>query len=325
MSEQNWRIGHLDNLGSPWGNAGGVVKTIEDVERMALTGVGWIEAGSYTLEKRLGNQRDAETGEFIIDPDTSEPVRVYYHNPQTGETYNSLGMPNNGIDEVEREIPEMARIAETHNKRLVVNVAPVSNEPVAETQELVARAYEAGAHAVIVNGGCPNVVTEDGGRHEILSTHPRSLSLVLRGLRPIVEKFQPVFLRTSPNETYDDTKNVLSVVKESGVVSALYQPNAFNVELPLGENGKQVLGVKGKTGGKSGPTMVKEAREQTKWAVKALDGSGIDVVSSCSVANAKELKIRLGLRAVAAAGTTFYYESGDWGEDTDRLLRGLAA
>lgn len=44
MKEFNELIGGLENVESPWGNAGGVVKTIEDVERMARTGVGWIEA-----------------------------------------------------------------------------------------------------------------------------------------------------------------------------------------------------------------------------------------------------------------------------------------
>ncbi len=63
MAEANYRIGHLDNLESPWGNAGGVIKTVEDVAHMAATGVGWIEAGSYTLEARKGNAIDPETGE----------------------------------------------------------------------------------------------------------------------------------------------------------------------------------------------------------------------------------------------------------------------
>src|SRR5579885_3518334 len=115
MSEFSGRIGHLEDIQSPWGNAGGVVKTVEDVERMAKTGVGWIEAGSYTLEPRPGNGPNGE--------------RVYYHNPETGETFNSLGMPNKGMDVVETEIPEMAHIARTHNKKLVVNVAPVSADP----------------------------------------------------------------------------------------------------------------------------------------------------------------------------------------------------
>jgi dihydroorotate dehydrogenase len=51
-------IGHLEGIEQPWGNAGGVVKTPEDVERMAKTEVGWIEGGSYTMERRSNNRPD---------------------------------------------------------------------------------------------------------------------------------------------------------------------------------------------------------------------------------------------------------------------------
>lgn len=187
MAEFSGRIGHLDNIESPWANAGGVVKTIEDVEQMAHTGVGWIEAGSYTLLPRPGNGANGE--------------RVYHHDRDTGETFNSLGMPNTGMDEVEKEIPEMAKIAEAHRKKLLVNVAPVSAEPVEETLELVSRAYAAGAHGVLINAGCPNVEMPDGGRHELLSRNPKSMMRVLGGLDDFDK---PVAVRISPQERYND-------------------------------------------------------------------------------------------------------------------------
>src|SRR5581483_9991877 len=108
------RIGHLE-VDSPFANAGGVIKHPGEVEKIARTGVGWIEAGSFTLEPRPGNSPNGET--------------VYVHDPQTGSSWNSLGMPNKGMDEVEKEIPEMKRIAHAHNKPLVVNVAPVTDKP----------------------------------------------------------------------------------------------------------------------------------------------------------------------------------------------------
>jgi len=326
MSEQNWRLGHLDHLESPWGNAGGVVKTIEDVERMAKTGVGWIEGGSYTIEKRLGNDRDPETGEFIIDPQTGEPIKVYYHDPETGESYNSLGMPGKGIDVVETEIPEMVRIAHANHKKLLVNVAPVTSDPVSESIELVRRASEAGADAVVLNGGCPNVITEDGGRHEMLSTNPRALFLVLQGLRPVTEKFRLIFLRISPRSTYEETKTILRAVEGSRAVSAVLTPNSFNVKIPT-RNGKRVLGVKGDTAGKTGPATASDTYRQAKWAKDILSGSKIDVIRSGGIANweaggieaSEELRRSLAL-GVLAAGTTFYFESADWKEDTHRLL-----
>ncbi len=310
------KIGHVEGIESPWGNAGGVVKTVEDVERMAHTGVGWIEAGSYTLEPRIGNSPNGET--------------VYYHNPETGETFNALGMPNKGMDIVEQEIPEMARIAHAHNKPLVVNVAPVSEDPINESRELVARAYEARADAVLLNAGCPNVVTADGGRHEILSHSPAALDMVLRGLRDVVDAHGRIFLRISPNKTYADTtivRNVLMSDFNHNVVSAVFTPNTWAGNKPLDKNGDPILEVPGGMGGKSGPATARQAEEQTDWAVSAfqmMSGRKLDIVSSGGIVSARELGLRLRLGAVAGAGTTFFYESQNgWADDTNKLLSDL--
>lgn len=293
---------------SPWANAGGVVKHPHEVEKMAHTGVGWIEAGSYTLEAREGNGPNGET--------------VYHHNPETGETFNALGMPNKGMDVVEREIPEMVGIAHSYGKKLVVNVAPVSDSPATESVELVQRAYEAGADAVLLNAGCPNVVTENGGRHEILSCDKFALYATLAALKPVVEKFTPVFVRVSPQPSQDVAYHILRAICISDTASAIFTPNTFPGHKPLDEEDKTILEVPGNVGGKSGPATAPEAYEQTAWfALSTL----LDVVSSGGITNGHELRRRIegdGNRlAVAGAGTTFYYESGDWEHDTDRLLR----
>lgn len=312
---------------SPWGDGGGVVKTVEDVELMAATGVGWIEAGSYTLEQRFGNDRDQATGEFVLDPLTGEPVKVYYHDSVTGKTINSLGMPNKGMDVVETEIPEMLKTAQARGKELVVNVAPVTDDPVAETQELVERVFEAGAENVLVNAGCPNVVTEDGGRHEILSHNPDALRRVLVGLKEICGKNdRKVFVRLSPYPSRDKMAAALAAVCQSEVVSAVYTPNTWPGQLLLGEDGKPILGVPGGGGGLSGPAQRYAARQQTSWAHNLLKrrNSRPDIVSSSSIMTGQDLLTRMRLGAVAGAGTTFYYESSDWKEDTDRLLHDFA-
>lgn len=106
------KIGNYE-LESPLFNAGGVVKTVENVRMMASTGVGAVLLGSYTLEPRVGNSPNGET--------------VYYHDRAAGTTYNSLGMPNKGIKEVARDLPEMIKIAHDLGKPVVLNVAPVSS------------------------------------------------------------------------------------------------------------------------------------------------------------------------------------------------------
>lgn len=303
----DYRIGHLEGLQSPWGNAGGVVKTVEDAEKMARTGVGWIEAGSYTLEPRAGNSPNGET--------------VYYHNPQTGETTNSLGMPNKGMDSVEGEIWDMVEEVSLLGKKLIVNVAPVSSDPVTEARELVVRAFEGGADAVLVNAGCPNVITEDGGRHEILSYDANALRMVLSGLKDTTEKYDPVFVRLSPYSSRSQMREALRAIQASEAVSAVFLPNTWPGHRPIDESGENILEVPGGTGGLSGPAKQGEATIQTFWAVNLLWDSKIDVVSSSSIMTGQEMARRMRIGAVAGAGTTFYYESENgWQYDTDKLL-----
>lgn len=309
------RIGHLE-VDSPFGNAGGVVKSIEDVEVMARTGVGWIEAGSYTLEKRLGNAWNPDTG---VDDRI-----VYHHNPITGETTNSIGMKNSGLDVVETEIPEMVRIAESFGKPLMVNIAPVGSDPVAESLELVTRAYEAGASGVILNAGCPNVVTEDGGRHEILSHNEAALHQTLAGLETVVSKFHKVFVRVSPQHSQGACLRVIKAMEHANTVGAVFTPNTWPGHRPVDEYDNPILEVPGNMGGLSGPATAEKAAQQTEWfALQSI----FAVVSSGGIVNGKELHKRMyspdpkvGHIAVAGAATTFFYESGDWRHDVDKLI-----
>lgn len=320
MAEFYGRIGHLEGIESPWSNAGGVVKTVEDTEIMARTGAGTVEDGSQTLLGRLGNAVDPE------HPELGAVRTVYTHNSETGETGNSLGMPGKGMDVAELEIPEKVAICEAYNKKFIENVAPVSQSPAIESFELVSRAYAAGAHAVLLNAGCPNVVTADGGRHELLSRDPRALSKVLLGLQPVTERYAPIFLRISPQETYEDMKRVCAVIRNSGVVSAVYLPNTWPGFIPVDTTGKPILEVPGGAGGKSGPATAGMSAEQADWATFLLKNTNIDVVRSSGIMNAAELKEALAGGAVAGAGTTFYYESvNGWADDTGRLLSDLAA
>ncbi len=306
------KIGHLE-IESPWGNAGGVVKSIDEVEKMAHTGVGWIEAGSYTLEPRVGNSPEGE--------------RVYFHNDKTGETFNSLGMPNKGMDELEKQIPEMVGLAHELGKSIIFNVAPTSNDPAEESKELVERVYSAGAEAVLLNAGCPNVVTENGGRHELLSRNPAVLLDVLNALKPITKEFKPIFIRTSPVENFVQANDMIRAIIKSSVVSAVFTPNTWPGHRPIDEDGVPVLQVPGNIGGLSGPSTAGAARDQAAWAGYALTehNSNIDLVSSAGIMNGKELKRRLGIGAVAGCGTTLYYESAakdqTWASATDKLLR----
>jgi dihydroorotate dehydrogenase len=308
MAEFNGSLGQLD-VAAPWANAGGVVRSLEEVEQIVAAGVGWVEAGSYTLDPRVGNGPLSD---------------VYYFDKEERATYNSLGMPNNGIDAVEEEMPEMARAAHSYNKPLVVNVAPVSNEPVAESVELTRRAQAAGADMVLLNAGCPNVVTADGGRHELLSRNPKALKEVLKGL--IEADVDPIAVRLSPMENHQQAVEVARVIRESGIISVVFTPNTWPGHKPLRSSGEPALKVSGNVGGKSGPATAEDAANQTAIFASLFRNTNIDVVSSGGITTADELARRLKLGAVAGAGTTFFYETEEsWKSAVNKLNFDLAS
>jgi dihydroorotate dehydrogenase len=322
MSEVNWRIGRMENLGSPWGNAGGVVKSVEEFEKMALTGVGWIEPGSYTLEERFGNQKTQPINQNI-EPITGEPI-VYFHDPLTAETTNSLGMPNPGRDKLLTMVPEMLRIAEVYEKEAVFNIAPVTDDPVAEVYELVHSLASVGVRRIVVNLGCPNVLGPDGKAHGTLSHHPSVVGRALRGLRPLIEKYPDldIYVRTSPDE---DTKR-LSETRQEIIGSRVVRVDFVHNTWPLTPEqlANTPLGVAG--GGRSGSSgeLIEAADRQLKQAVRQYKGTGIDVVMSTGIRNSERLKQVMKLGAVAGAGTTFYYEAQEsWEEATDKLIMPL--
>ena len=305
-------IGNYE-MESPLMNGGGVVKSVDDVRRMAQTGVGAILAGSYTLEPRVGNSPNGEV--------------VYYHDEDTDITYNSLGMPNKGIAEVAKELPEMIRIAHDLGKLFVLNIAPVTDNPAAEVASMLGVLQNAGISeldAVELNAGCPNVVTADGGRHELLSHHTdllgETLSEILDTSYHLI-RIGSVMVRISPFRDKSDATNIAQLLVDLPVdiVSAF---NTFPSGVPVDKNGNQILQVNGGSGGQSGAGMARRAEEQTAWLVDARDnaGSNFNILGSNGINNAGSMKRRIDLGARAVSLTTAFYETSSWKSTVDNIL-----
>jgi dihydroorotate dehydrogenase len=246
--------------------------------------------------------------------------------------WNSLGMPGEGLDQLAQDIPELNDIAFKHRKEIVYNVAPVTDDPVEESVELVRRTFDAGAKAVLLNAGCPNVIVEESERHAILCYDPKMLGKVLWRLAEVGvgKKYPKIFLRTSPYPSFDKAKTAYRIIENSKAVSAVWTPNSWGgLRPPEDENGNLVIQVPGDVAGKTGPATAGAALNQAKCAVEILNGSGIQVVSSGGIANceaiganaARQLKSAMKIGAVAGAGTTFFYASDrGWEEDVHRTL-----
>jgi dihydroorotate dehydrogenase len=298
---------------SPLMNAGGVVKSVEDVKMMSQTAVGAVLAGSFTLEPRIGNSPNGET--------------VYYHDPQSGATYNSLGMPNQGLEAVAKELPEMIKISHDHGKPFIFNFAPVTTDPVEEIiamSGVLARSKLEDLDAIELNASCPNVVTADGGRHAILSHSPDQLGEVLDELSDIGSNevsFGSLIVRVTPFRDYEDAL-LLAEQLDRSVVDAVSAFNTFPNVRPLDEQGRLVLQVPGGRGGQSGGLATSHIEIQTAWLVTARDqiGASFDIIGSNGVTDALSMKRRLDIGASAVSATTLFYESTDWGRAVDAIL-----
>jgi dihydroorotate dehydrogenase len=303
------QIGNYE-LDSPLINAGGVVKSVEDVRLMAQTAVGAVLAGSYTLEPRAGNSPNGET--------------VYFHDTCTGTTYNSLGMPNKGMEAVAAELQEMIDIAHDHGKPFILNFAPVTDNPVGEVNtlaEILARAKVEELDAIELNASCPNVVTPNGGRHELLSHHPKLLAEVLFELSDISVNevpFKDLLVRISPFREKADVGTLTRRLQEVGV-SAVSAFNTFPGGKPLDKARQPILQVPGGIGGQSGAGMRSAAERQTTWLAEA--NGNFEIIGSNGIIDGRSMKRRLDIGATAVSASTLFYEAENWGRAVDRVLR----
>jgi dihydroorotate dehydrogenase len=313
MAGEYMRIGEYE-MESPLMNAGGLVKSVEDVRIMAQTGIGAVLAGSFTLEPRAGNGANGE--------------RVYYRDVATDTTYNSLGMPNKGIVNLAANLNEMIDIAHDHGKPFVLNFAPVSDDPRSELitmAEVLSLAKVERLDGFELNASCPNVVTGDGGRHELLSHHPKLLEEVLFELSDIAANelaIGTLLVRISPFKQEADAVNLAKAVQSVGVnvVSAF---NTFPGGVPVDSEGRQLLQVPGGAGGQSGGAMTSIAEEQTGWLLNARQSvSGtFEIIGSNGIVDAETMKRRLDLGVAAVSATTLFWEAHSWARATDDILQ----
>lgn len=310
------RISDIE-LESPLINAGGLVKSIEDAQLMSQTAVGAVLAGSYTLEERFGNGSNGQT--------------VYYHDPKTGITYNSLGMPNKSLPKVAKELPAMIQIAHDNGKAFILNFAPVSDDPIMEVITMVEVLAKAGVEeldAIELNASCPNVVMDNGSRHELLSHHPQLLGEVLLELSDVSVNEVPcdrLMVRISPFLQEGDAQKLATVVAESGAdtISAF---NTFPGGVPVDARGNHILQVPGGMGGQSGAGMRSRAEEQMQWLVTAREAINADfeIIGSNGISDAESMKRRLDMGAAAVSATTLFWEARSWAQAADELLRSYA-
>lgn len=287
----------------PFGPAAGAINgpntdlLLKQAHQVLLSPVGAAWVGSFTKEPSEGNAGHG---------------RTYYHNPITGETVNSMGLPNIGIAQAEKVVPGLAQMAANLGKVLVASVSPAKGEdPAKVLPELVERMLAAGAPAVEANYSCPNKITDDGNREPILGYDPIAVSAVRYEILQRIGEHQ-VFIEKWP--PYEDEKALIGnkmahAILEFSGVRYVSLPNTRPNQLIMDESGSYALDVPGHVGGMSGPATREMGRDQLRF-MRALLPQYIGIISCSGVDSGNEVFHRVErLGADFTAGVSLYFNN----------------
>ncbi|MBI4049906.1 MAG: tRNA-dihydrouridine synthase [Candidatus Doudnabacteria bacterium] len=266
-------------------NAPGEVKRLEHVKALCSSAAVAIMVGSITWEQRDGNAGN-----------------VYYPGPEF--SLNSLGLPNGGREYYRKHLPDMVRMAHDAGKPLFVSVAGFSPHEYLRLADLVA---EAGADAVELNLGCPNVW--DGGQQKgILSFEPDRIDETLGLLK--FELDLPVSLKLSPYSDPGMIPRIAEVLKRhADMVKAISAVNCFPNALKFGDDGQPVITPGQGLAGLGGPAMRPIALGQVFQWFKVLPTRYIQIIRVGGASHGKDVFESESLGATATqVGTAFFNE-----------------
>lgn len=287
-----------------------------DIATLARSPIGAIVFGSLTVQGQAGNE--ARFG-----------APVYHHDPKTGATHNSMGLPNMGLNNALRLMPDLVARAHERGKLLVVSISPTLSTPeigdtFEQTARLVGELITTQTDLIEVNTSCPNVVSESGGRKPILGYD-------LSGMRTLVSRLEHVAgtknmrlgVKLSPYQNEEEHSIIPELARlfaEHPVFAYIATANTVPNQVARNdETGEPILSVPGGTGGLSGPMTREVGREQLQLWHEATGGT-IDIVSSLGVDSGREMAKRRDLGAAAVSGVTFLWESSDWGKAVTDII-----
>jgi dihydroorotate dehydrogenase len=288
----------------PFGPAAGVVNgpnlelLAERVKDCLRSPVSAGKFGSITWEGGPGNE-----GDYGV---------VYYHNPVTGQTVNSMGLPNVGFHVAVREYPELRKFAEALGKPLVPSLSPGKGEdPVMVLPRMAEGFAEAGAPAIEINYSCPNKITGEGAREPILAYDVEQMAEIDGEIVRVVGTGVAVIRKLAP---YVGEKKLLipkvgELYAQAGGDVWLNLSNTIGGQRIPNEMGDPALKVPDNMGGMSGPYTAEMARDQLIRFKKILP-AGIGVISCNGVIDGSEVFHRTDeLRADLTEGATVYFEN----------------
>lgn len=264
-------------------NAAGECKRLDQVRELARTPVSAITVGGITHAKRDGNQGKAFW---------------------SGDAYalNSLGLPNQGFEYYEQQLPTMAECAENAGKKLRINIAGFDIEAWRDLGAL----GEAYADEIEINVGCPNVWGSDGQK-PIASFHPELLEDVVSvvceaaGDVPCMVKLSPF----SDPQALERIAAVLEKLPIKGVVTS----NTFANAASFDKHGRTRISVGSGLAGMSGPALKPIALGQVIQLRKLLPAY-MRITGVGGIENGKDVGDFLAAGADSVQVGTHYFRYG---------------
>lgn len=288
---------------------------LRETEILASTAIGAITVGSFTVPQQEGNEA------FYGGP-------TYYHDIESGTTYNSMGMPNIGLAAAKGLMPEILKRAHEKGKPVIASVASTLHSDSAgnsydQLEKLVYEMQLTGVDMIEVSPGSPNTITSEGGRKPLIAYDLDAMHELIARLAPLIDgSSSKIGLKLPPYISDEQTKvatQLALAINKENIFDFIVTSNTIPNQVALDKHDRHVLSVPGGAGGMSGPATKEVGREQLKLWRQHLDDS-IDIISTLGVDSGKEIAIRRQLGASAAGGVTFLWESDDWGRAASNLI-----
>lgn len=307
----------------PFGPAAGVLNganeelLVKQITEVIKSPAGVVTYGSITWNGGLGNEGD-----------------VYYHNSLTGQTVNSMGLPNIGHERATAIYPELNTIAGDMGKLLIPSVSPGKGEDAVDVLPKMVEAFaEAGSKIVEVNISCPNKITDDGGREAILGHDLEVVSALdeeiirrVGGTVLVVYKLPPYL--NNHRVLIPQIANII-VANKPKISSSSHFAVGVNICNTIGgekarkENGDYALSVPGNVGGLSGPATAGVGVDQLRSFRKYLP-KDVLITSCMGIMSGEDVLERKNMGAHLTGAVTLFTENEKRGIGYSQTSRRVA-
>ncbi len=280
-------------LEHPLMNAAGTCKVLEDVERLATSATAAIVVGSYTMDARVGNSGT-----------------TYGMSRHERFSLNSLGLPNPGIQYLEKNLKEMVTIAHQAEKPLFVSITGFAPP---EYELLLECAFDSGADMVELNLGCPNVWNGQL-QHKIPSFSPPTISEILHFVQRAGHRNpkKPICVKLSPFSDPTLLQIIARGISICPYVQCITSMNTFPNAFAFEENSleKQLLSPQDGYGGMAGPAIKAIGLGQVKQLRRSFDDY-MSLIGVGGITSGWDMMEYLAVGAQAVQVATAYCNRGE--------------